>query len=118
MDRHSYFFSSCLCSFSGPIYHLDEVSALVFDIGSSLAKVGYAGEDAPKSVFPTHAGVVDGESMMDIDSSSSSSSFSKKYRFGDHQIYKWRQGMDVVNPFLHGAGQSVSLRREMTCHTD
>ena len=31
----------------------DEVNAVVVDLGSSLAKAGYAGEDAPKAVFPS-----------------------------------------------------------------
>ena len=31
----------------------DEVNAVVIDLGSSLAKAGYAGEDAPKAVFPS-----------------------------------------------------------------
>lgn len=31
----------------------DEVSAIVIDLGSHTCKVGYAGEDAPKAVFPS-----------------------------------------------------------------
>ena len=31
----------------------DEIDAVVIDVGSSLAKAGYAGEDAPKAVFPS-----------------------------------------------------------------
>jgi len=32
---------------------LDEVSAIVLDLGSHTVKAGYAGEDQPKSVFPS-----------------------------------------------------------------
>ena len=32
---------------------LDEVSAIVLDLGSHTCKAGYAGEDAPKAVFPS-----------------------------------------------------------------
>lgn len=32
---------------------LDEVSAIVVDLGSHTCKAGYAGEDAPKAVFPS-----------------------------------------------------------------
>lgn len=32
---------------------LDEVSAIVFDLGSHSCRSGYAGEDQPKSVFPS-----------------------------------------------------------------
>jgi len=31
----------------------DEVSAIVLDLGSHSVKAGYAGEDQPKSVFPS-----------------------------------------------------------------
>lgn len=31
----------------------DEVSAIVLDFGSHTCKAGYAGEDAPKAVFPS-----------------------------------------------------------------
>ncbi|GJP45964.1 hypothetical protein CLOM_g5301 [Closterium sp. NIES-68] len=37
----------------------DEVSALVLDLGSHTCKAGYAGEDAPKAVFPSVFGVVE-----------------------------------------------------------
>lgn len=31
----------------------DDVNAIVIDIGSSTVKAGYAGEDAPKAVYPS-----------------------------------------------------------------
>lgn len=33
--------------------YADEVSAIVLDLGSHTCKAGYAGEDAPKAVFPS-----------------------------------------------------------------
>jgi len=33
---------------------IDEVSALVLDPGSSTTRAGFAGEDVPKSICPTH----------------------------------------------------------------
>lgn len=37
------------------VIHLfaDEVSAIVMDIGSYNVKAGFAGEDAPKAIFPS-----------------------------------------------------------------
>lgn len=32
---------------------IDEVSAVVVDMGSTFTKAGFAGEDTPKSVFPS-----------------------------------------------------------------
>ncbi|KAF8114313.1 hypothetical protein N665_0039s0077 [Sinapis alba] len=37
----------------------DEVSAIVIDLGSHTCEAGYAGEDAPKAVFPSVVGAVD-----------------------------------------------------------
>ncbi|WMV57930.1 hypothetical protein MTR67_051315 [Solanum verrucosum] len=38
------------------MYGGDEVSAIVIDLGSHTCKAGYAGEDAPKAVFPSNVG--------------------------------------------------------------
>ncbi|CAL0312455.1 unnamed protein product [Lupinus luteus] len=46
------------------MYGGDEVSAIVIDLGSHTCKAGYAGEDAPKAVFPSVVGAID---QMDID---------------------------------------------------
>ncbi|GAQ90121.1 actin-related protein 4 - ARP4 [Klebsormidium nitens] len=40
------------------MYGGDEVSAIVVDVGSHTCKAGYAGEDAPKAVFPSVVGAV------------------------------------------------------------
>lgn len=34
----------------------DEVSALVIDNGSGMCKAGFAGDDAPRAVFPSVVG--------------------------------------------------------------
>ncbi|KAL8135526.1 hypothetical protein AgCh_010246 [Apium graveolens] len=46
------------------MYGGDEVSAIVIDLGSHSCKAGYAGEDAPKAVFPSVVGSVD---QMEVD---------------------------------------------------
>lgn len=48
------------------MYGGDEVSAIVIDLGSHTCKAGYAGEDAPKAVFPSVVGAID---QMDVDES-------------------------------------------------
>ncbi|KAI8644645.1 actin family [Parasitella parasitica] len=40
-------------------YGGDEVNALVFDMGSTMTRAGYAGEDTPRVMFPTSFGYVD-----------------------------------------------------------
>ena len=42
---------------SGGVYGGDEVGALVFDPGHFSMRVGYAGEDCPKSEVPSVVGV-------------------------------------------------------------
>ena len=41
---------------SGGVYGGDEVGALVFDPGHFSMRVGYAGEDSPKSEIPSYVG--------------------------------------------------------------
>ena len=42
---------------SGGVYGGDEVGALVFDPGHASLRIGYAGEDSPKSEIPAVVGV-------------------------------------------------------------
>lgn len=45
---------------------LDEISAIVLDPGYSVTRAGFAGEDSPKSVIPTHYGSLqDGTHIYD-----------------------------------------------------
>ena len=46
----------------------DEVQALVIDNGSGTIKAGFAGEDAPRAVFPTVVGRPRRTAMMLKDS--------------------------------------------------
>ncbi|KAK2647825.1 hypothetical protein Ddye_015314 [Dipteronia dyeriana] len=48
------------------VFYADEVSAIVLDLGSHTCKAGYAGDDAPKAVFPSVVGAFD---QMDVDDS-------------------------------------------------
>ncbi|KAF3771986.1 Actin-related protein 4 [Nymphaea thermarum] len=98
----------------------DEVSAIVLDLGSYTCKAGYAGEDAPKAVFPSvvgsieHAGTTDSvKPEKDSDSLSDSkngtkpadSDKSKKKRslyVGTQSLGYRRDHMEVISPFKDG----------------
>ncbi|EPB85299.1 Actin-related protein 4 [Mucor circinelloides] len=67
-------------------YGGDEVNALVFDMGSTSTRVGFAGEDVPKSIFPTSYGI-DKES---------------NYYIGDSKLNTWRANMEIKNPMKDG----------------
>lgn len=47
------------------MYCGDDVSSVVFDIGSYQTRAGYSGEDCPRSILPSLVGVVNGDSNMD-----------------------------------------------------
>lgn len=42
----------------------DEISALVLDPGYSTTRVGFAGEDVPKSIVPSYYGLIPSESTL------------------------------------------------------
>ncbi|KAI8820591.1 actin family [Fimicolochytrium jonesii] len=110
-------------------YGGDEVSALVFDIGSSTSKVGYAGEDTPKAVYPSWVGYPDdtGAAPMDTDESNNATTGGmvgedgsevkaegedsakpkgkklKPKRFvGETELYPWQPNVELKNPLKEG----------------
>jgi actin-related protein len=60
-----------LLTLLSPTPQQDEVSALVVDNGSGMCKAGFAGDDAPRAVFPSivgrprHQGVMVGMGQKD-----------------------------------------------------
>lgn len=104
-------------------HNLDEVSALVVDIGSSTLRAGYAGDDTPKAVIPTAYGyttepIEDGgdiamsEAGADGDSSEKPAKKTKLY-VGQNGPSVWRAGMEVGHPVQNGL--SALLRRRAVC---
>ncbi|KAJ3090626.1 Actin-like protein 6B [Quaeritorhiza haematococci] len=111
-------------------YGGDEVSALVFDIGSTLSKVGYAGEDTPKCVFPSWVGYVaeeeDSDGANGTDRAAGTSDLGEKEsvngtatgenadnpgpakkkkfkrRVGEVETYHWRPNMELKCPMSNG----------------
>jgi actin-like protein 6A len=89
---------------------LDEVSALVIDIGSSSVRAGYAGDDTPKAVIPTtygyHRAPPDADSAMPdaADPTQAGTGRSSKMYMGQFGPTVWREGMEVSNPLVDGLG--------------
>ncbi|KAB5524724.1 hypothetical protein DKX38_022473 [Salix brachista] len=77
------------------MYGGDEVSAIVIDLGSHTCKAGYAGEDAPKAVFPSVVGSMD---QMDVDDATSKC----KLYVGSQALGFRRDNMEVLSPFKDG----------------
>ncbi|KXL49891.1 hypothetical protein M433DRAFT_130449 [Acidomyces richmondensis BFW] len=61
----------------------DEINALVLDPGSYSTRAGFAGEDTPKSVVPTHYGVLP----------------SGEHLYGENAIHLPRGDMEIKNPY-------------------
>ncbi|KAJ3415775.1 Actin-like 6A [Chytridiales sp. JEL 0842] len=67
----------------------DDVSALVFDVGSSFTKVGHAGEDCPRASFPSLVG------------QSTDATKSERY-LGESNVYRWRPDFELKKPLSNG----------------
>uniref|UniRef100_A0A7S0R612 Actin-related protein 4 n=1 Tax=Chlamydomonas leiostraca TaxID=1034604 RepID=A0A7S0R612_9CHLO len=75
----------------------DEVNALVVDVGTSLCRAGYAGDDVPKAVFPSSVGVLPAEANgMEVDGAGPSK---RKLYVGQSDVNYRRDNMEVVSPF-------------------
>lgn len=68
---------------------IDQVSALVASAGNSTLSAGYAGEDVPKTVIPTHF-----------------SHLNDKSYFGDNGPDVYRPGYQVSNTMKDSLGMS------------
>lgn len=82
------------------------MNALVFDLGTSTTRAGYAGEDTPRALFPTCYGYLDQEQTADGDVVMSEANEAKrhKYYIGDNRVNTWRANMEVRNPVKDGMG--------------
>ena len=74
------------------IFGGEEVSALVFDFGSSISKVGFAGDDAPSKLIPSFVGSFHDSSQMDLDTK-------KPVVMGENNFYLPKQGLELSSPF-------------------
>ncbi|KAK4479277.1 hypothetical protein RD792_014788 [Penstemon davidsonii] len=91
------------------MYGGDEVSAIVVDLGSHTCKAGYAGEDAPKAVFPSVVGSIDQMEVDDPDNSDKNSVSADSKPKGKHKFYVGSQDlgfrrdhMEVLSPIKDG----------------
>ena len=74
------------------MYCGDEVAAVVGDVGSEMAKFGYAGEDTPRVVCPGSIGIVDPKGTADTQNK-------PLYYAGSAAGFR-RDNMKVTDPYL------------------
>ncbi len=58
--------------------------------------MGFGGEDGPRQVFPTQIGTLHNAGEMDVDS------FKKPIIMGESELFRAREGLELVNPFEDG----------------
>jgi len=90
---------------SGGVYGGDEVGALVFDPGHYSFRVGYAGEDCPKSEIPSFVGISEDKSSTDNEVKSENmevdgqkidlNNITKKYHVDTVGLHFPKKGMEV-----------------------
>lgn len=93
---------------------IDEVNALVLDIGTTTTRAGYAGEDTPRVMFPTSFGYIDTEEqitqqqadgdvvMGEGEGIDPTSVKKREYFIGDNKINKFKSHMEIMNPLKDG----------------
>jgi actin-like protein 6A len=108
----------------------DEVGALVIDVGHSSTRGGYAGEDTPKSVFPSVAGVIFskgkdgnvGEGPMAIDDESDkpvnlNAPQDDRIIYTGDNVKLRRDNMEIVSPFENGLVSDWDIIENLWRHT-
>jgi len=98
---------------SGGVYGGDEVGALVYDIGSSSIRAGYAGEDMPKFEFPSSLGVID-ETVIETELVPPPG---KRYFIDTVNVKVPRKGMDMASFLKDGMIEDWDLFEKVMDYT-
>lgn len=85
----------------------------MIDIGTSSLRAGYAGDDSPKAIIPTHYGYTPAPPEADVSMSDGTedprtSTSKPKYAniyIGQNGPSIWRPGMEIGNPITDGLSE-------------
>eukprot|EP01080_Neovahlkampfia_damariscottae_P001614 gene1614-12739_t len=96
----------------------DDVSAVVFDIGSKWVRTGFAGEESPKFQFPTSCGTISNENQNDSKKEDKMEiEESKKYYIGNQSVNYRRDNMEIENPLKDGLIHKWDIYEEILNHS-
>jgi len=114
------------------MYGGDEVSAIVVDVGYTNCKAGFAGEDNPKAVFPSHIGVCNNPKdstvgqraaapgdKMDVDQPASAppaTEEGRQYAIGTNALSFRKDGLEIDNPIEDGIVKKWDLMEKLWDH--
>ncbi|KAI1289365.1 Actin-like protein 6A [Halotydeus destructor] len=99
---------------SGGVYGGDEVGALVFDVGHSSFRAGYAGEDTPKADIPTSVGYINEAAengSMEIDAHPVTQN--RKFYIGTTSLNAPRKDMEMTTFLKDGMIEDWDLFENM-----
>jgi actin-related protein len=82
------------------MYGGDEISSLVFDIGSFNSRFGYSGEDTPKYVFQTQVGInkKNSENSMMVEENKINTNTNQSTFVGESELRYYKPDTKVINP--------------------
>lgn len=111
------------------------MNALVLDMGSTMTRAGYAGEDTPRVMFPTSFGYVDVEEEVEKSTEQTNGEDTimseveqpqplqqeqqqattitvRKYYIGDNKINTFKSNMEVKSPLKDGLGKNKAFSND------
>eukprot|EP00158_Paraphelidium_tribonemae_P010118 Partr_v1_DN34257_c0_g1_i1_m43736 putative Actin-like len=97
------------------MYCGDETGGVVFDAGSYTCKVGYAGDDMPKSVFNGRAGVLKGVTEPGAARASTESAPKTRYLVGPAAT-QYRPHMELKPPTDYGLVEDWDMMEAVWAH--
>lgn len=98
-----------------PTARADETGGVVFDAGSYTCKVGYAGDDMPKSVFNGRAGVLKGVTEPGAARASTESAPKTRYLVGPSST-QYRPHMELRPPTDYGLVEDWDMMEAVWAH--
>lgn len=94
---------------------IDEVAALVVDIGASSVRAGYAGDDTPKAIIPTSYGYIPDGNTGDVAMADTADGKKPRFYIGQSGPSIWRHGMEIGNPIKDGLSTFGNLYQQSNC---